>query len=104
MLSRISIGSAFQKLAIVFERLADIVLRLTERDVFRYELADSCSAQNYAVALIRLLLGHDGAYRLCRQLVLLEQLTHTYRLFMRRRAVVAIYLVDDIALTVLVEI
>ena len=104
MLSRIAVGSAFQKLAIVFERLADIVLRLTERDVFRYELVDSCSAQDYAVTLIRFLLGHDGAYRLCRQLAILEQLTHTYRLIVRRCAVVAVYLVDDIALTVLGEI
>ena len=76
-LPAVTLGTVTQKLVVMLQRLADILLRLVDGDIFRDQASHPVPTQNNLLTLIRLFLAHNRRDRLRSQLAFFKKLPHT---------------------------
>ena len=87
-LPAVTLGTVTQKPVVMLQRLADILLRLVDGDIFRDQASHPVPTQNNLLTLIRLFLAHNRRDRLRSQLAFFKKLSHTDRLIVGRGTVV----------------
>ena len=88
----------------MLQRLADIILGLTDRDILGDKLPYTVAPQNDFFPLVRLLLAHNGLDSLGCEFSFIKELSHTDSLVVRRCAVVQVDFINNITLTIFVKI